>query len=196
MFCIAKEAQDEIKAATPQVQVDEPEQEDDDDDGVLEERENLKTEEDYLKVDYEDEMRRLNKYLLAAQCHAIQKEQRRLKKQVQKTVKAENMRIHNIMEQERRQAIIKEMEKEAIRRQNCMELGKFQRQQIEEKREQKKREQEQEIQLLDTLKKQQEERYKVDTSFLLIQDALVYEKEKQQRLKQEEIKQNSDVCEK
>ncbi|KAG2467274.1 CFA45 protein, partial [Polypterus senegalus] len=87
------------------------------------ERENILRRADEMMMEREQEIMRLNTLLLAAQCHAVQEDQKVLKKQMQKVTEAEEMRIHNLMEDERRRAIKKEEQKMALRRQQMVEYN-------------------------------------------------------------------------
>ncbi|XP_051775465.1 trichohyalin-like [Erpetoichthys calabaricus] len=194
----------------------------------------LKRAED-LMIERDEEIMRLNKLLLAAHCHAVQEDQKMLKKQMKRGEKAEERRLHNMMEEERIRAIKSEDEKKAIRRKRLIEIGKFQRQQMEEKKERALQEREQEKRFLEILKTQKQNaqiarirreatererwckewdrnegggggdkdlrpsqtepqffsNFKKERRFM--QDALAYEREKEERRKREELKLINDI---
>ncbi|KAL4647265.1 cilia- and flagella-associated protein 45-like isoform X1 [Arapaima gigas] len=126
-----------------------------------------------MRMEQQDDVRKLNKVILDAQCNAVRDTQILEKKQIQKELHEEELRLHSMMEVHRRRAMEAEEKIENLRKQQHI-LGKAQIQkQIEERLEERL--------LKDEIKEQENQKMLENLKKLQTEELETLQKKKEQQ---------------
>ncbi|KAM9332555.1 cilia- and flagella-associated protein 45 [Pholidichthys leucotaenia] len=142
---------------------------------------------DALRMEQEDEIKRLNQLILGAKCQATRDAQMQEKKQIQAELAEEEKRLDTIMESERRKALETVERIDEVRKQQrirgMQEICKQIQQRMEEK------------QLQDELKEEERQKIRENQERKNLEDIKALEEERaRQQLLQEEIKRiNAEI---
>ncbi|KPP77890.1 coiled-coil domain-containing protein 19, mitochondrial-like, partial [Scleropages formosus] len=140
-----------------------------------------------MRTEQEDEIRKLNKVILDAQCNAVRDTQILEKKQIQKELHEEDLRLHSMMEVHRHRMMETEEQIEKLRKQQHL-LGRAQIQkQIEERFEERL--------LQDEMKEQESQKMLENLKKIQMEEleALQKKKEQQKQLHLEIFKINQET---
>ncbi|XP_029111767.1 cilia- and flagella-associated protein 45-like isoform X1 [Scleropages formosus] len=140
-----------------------------------------------MRMEQEDEIRKLNKVILDARCNAVRDTQILEKKQIQKELHEEELRLHSIMEASRHRALEAEEQTEKRRKQQHI-LGRAQIQkQMEERLEERL--------LQDEMKEQENQKMLEKLKKIQMEEleALQRKKEQQEQLQLEVFKINQET---
>ncbi|XP_064158434.1 cilia- and flagella-associated protein 45 isoform X1 [Anguilla rostrata] len=140
-----------------------------------------------MRVEQEDEVKKINDVIRGAQCHAVQDMQILEKQQILAELQEEERRLDSMMEVDRRRALEAQEQIEQLRKQHRI-LGKMHIQEqieerMEERRLQEEMKQQEKQKLLESLEKIRQDEF----------EALMKKKEEQRKLHKEVLKMNEEI---
>ncbi|KAJ8280902.1 hypothetical protein GJAV_G00060770 [Gymnothorax javanicus] len=140
-----------------------------------------------MRVEQEDEAKKINEVIRGAQCHAVQDMQILEKQQILAELQEEERRLDAMMEVDRRQALEAQEQIEQLRKQHHIQ-GKMRiQEQIEERMEERRLQEEMKLQekqkLLENLEKIRQDEF----------EALMKKKQEQKMLQVEVLKMNEEI---